>query len=72
MLKKSKNDLKKKYHDVLVDTLVSMHITDILTKAVFLWQGNSVLEYEKTHNIKFCKELEVIMIVDKWLYLIFK
>ena len=43
MPKKSKNDLKEKYPDVLVDTLVSMHITDILTKAVFCGEAVAFL-----------------------------
>ena len=45
---KSNLDLKEKYPNVHVSTLVSMRITDILTKtSVFFLSRGNVLEYEK-------------------------
>ena len=60
----SNNDVKEKDSYVRVGTLISMHITDILSKTVFFLK-------EKTHNnikIKNSIEVKLITVVDTWIH----
>ena len=59
-----------KYPYVRMGRLVSMRITDIYIKfkiAVF-YVGQFVRIQKKTHNdIRFSKQIKMIIVVDKWL-----
>ena len=64
MPKKSNYSFMEKYPYVRVLTLVSMHITDILTPVFLMRQCFGI--QKKAHNdIEFCKEAKTIIVVDK-------
>ena len=61
MPQKSNHDFKKKYPSVHVVTFVSMRITDILTENTCL-----VFRIQRHIDIEVGKEVDTIVVVDKW------